>query len=81
MSQILSDESSYRGCQFFSSKMGDLIDMVFLHDKPKMDVLDDSWMLGTYQPEIVHSLDMLEIFIVESSEEIQFIYVGASRLC
>ena len=32
----------------FFSKMGDLIDMVFLHDKPKMDVLDDSWMLGTY---------------------------------
>ena len=46
-----------------------------------MDVLDDSWMLGTDWPKIVHSLNMLEIFIVESSEEIQFIYVGASSLC
>ena len=63
------------------SQMGDLIDMVFFMMRQEMDVLDDSWMLGTYQPEIVHSLDMLEIFIVESSEEIQFIYVGASRLC
>ena len=35
-----------------------------------MDVLDDSWMVNTDYPEIVHSLDMLEIFIVESSEEI-----------
>ena len=80
MSQSLSDKRFYKGYQFFF-KMGDLIDMVFLHDKPKMDVLDDSWMLGTYQPEIIHSLDMLQIFIVESSEEIQFIYVRASRLC
>ena len=65
MSQSLSYESFYSGCQFFS-KMGDLIDMVFLHDDPEMDVLDDSWMLNTDQPEIVHFLDMLEIFIVES---------------
>ena len=81
MGQSLPDESSYRGCQFFY-KMEDLIDMgFFFHDEPEMDVLDDSWMVSTYQLEIVHSLDMLEIFIVESSEEIQFIYVGASRLC
>ena len=80
MSQSLSDKRFYKGYQFFF-KMGDLIDMVFLHDKPKMDVLDDSWMVSTDQLEIVHYLDMLEIFIVESSEEIQFIYVGASRLC
>ena len=31
-----------------------------------MDILDDSWMVSTDSPEIVHSLDMLEIFIVES---------------
>ena len=29
------------------SQMGDLINMVFLHDEPEVDVLDDSWMLGT----------------------------------
>ena len=54
--------------------------MVFFHDEHEMDVLDDSWMVRINQPEIVHSLDMLEIFIVERSEEIRFIYVGASRL-
>ena len=41
-------------------------------------MLDDSLMVST---EIIHSLDMLEIFIVESSEEIQFIYVRAFHLC
>ena len=46
-----------------------------------MYILDDSWMVSTDSPEIVHSLDMLEIFIIESSEEIQFIYIGASHLC
>ena len=30
------------------SQMGDLIDMVFLHDELEIDVLDGSWMLGTY---------------------------------
>ena len=31
-----------------------------------MDILDDSWMVSIDSLEIVHSLDMLEIFIVES---------------
>ena len=30
------------------SQMGDLIDMVFLHDEPEMDALDDRWMANTY---------------------------------
>ena len=46
-----------------------------------MYILDDSWMVSTDSPEIVHSLDMLKISIIESSEDIQFIYVGVSRLC
>ena len=41
-------------------------------------MLDDSLMVST---EIIHSLDMLEIFIIESLEDIQFIYVGAFCLC
>ena len=60
--------------------MEDLIDMGFLHDEHEMDVLD-IWIVSIDYPEIVHSLDMLKIFIVESSEEIQFIYVRVSRLC
>ena len=49
--------------------MEDLIDMGFLHDEHEMDVLD-IWIVSIDYPEIVHSLHMLTIFIVESSEEI-----------
>ena len=63
------------------SQMGDLTDMIFFMTSMRWTYWMIVGCLAHYQSEIVHFLDMLEIFIVESSKEIQFIYVGASCLC